>query len=207
MSTTNIPGSVAHPISADQCCLFCVLSWLSSLIDYHLTLFTDGTLLLAASSLSGRSWQGSLWIYSDPEQAPNEGFCKAGVQTEAGITDIKWVAEKGVVVASDSGETQFHRSWLKLQVRSWNEARSVWLCRSVGALGIGRGWASFDESLHQTWPRPHCHHSQPRYRSKQRRYWQHGLQVRFFYTVHTNEKWNKHHSNHVLSVTFHILRS
>ncbi|XP_034442007.1 methylosome protein 50-like isoform X1 [Hippoglossus hippoglossus] len=63
----------------------------------------DGSLLLGASSLSGRSWQGSVWIYSDPEKAPNEGFCKAGVQTEAGVTDVKWVTEKGVVVASDSG--------------------------------------------------------------------------------------------------------
>ncbi|KAM9410225.1 methylosome protein WDR77 [Pholidichthys leucotaenia] len=63
----------------------------------------DGTLLLGASNLTGRNWQGSVWIYSDPEQAPNEGFCKAGVQTEAGVTDAKWVSEKGVVVASDSG--------------------------------------------------------------------------------------------------------
>lgn len=63
----------------------------------------DGTLLLGASSLTGRSWQGSVWIYSDPEQAPNEGLCKAGVQTEAGVTDVKWVSEKAVVVASDSG--------------------------------------------------------------------------------------------------------
>ncbi|XP_008408052.1 methylosome protein WDR77 [Poecilia reticulata] len=63
----------------------------------------DGTLLLGASSLSGRNWQGSVWIYSEPEQAPSEGFCKAGVQTEAGVTDVQWVAEKGVAVASDSG--------------------------------------------------------------------------------------------------------
>ncbi|XP_054639626.1 methylosome protein 50 [Dunckerocampus dactyliophorus] len=63
----------------------------------------DGTLLLGSSSLTGRSWQGSVWIYTNPEQAPNEGFCKAGVQTEAGVTDVKWVSEKGVVVASDSG--------------------------------------------------------------------------------------------------------
>lgn len=63
----------------------------------------DGTLLLAASGLSGRNWQGSVWIYSDPEQAPNEGFGKAGVQTEAGVTDVKWISDKGVVVASDSG--------------------------------------------------------------------------------------------------------
>ncbi|AWP02862.1 putative methylosome protein 50 isoform 3 [Scophthalmus maximus] len=63
----------------------------------------DGSLLLGASSLTGRSWQGSVWIYSDPQQAPNEGFCKAGVQTEASVTDVKWLKEKGVVVASDSG--------------------------------------------------------------------------------------------------------
>uniref|UniRef100_A0A3Q3JYN8 Methylosome protein WDR77 n=1 Tax=Monopterus albus TaxID=43700 RepID=A0A3Q3JYN8_MONAL len=63
----------------------------------------DGTLLLGASSLTGRTWQGSVWLYSDPEKAPNEGFCTAGVQTEAGITDVKWVSEKGVAVASDSG--------------------------------------------------------------------------------------------------------
>ncbi|XP_057702168.1 methylosome protein 50 [Corythoichthys intestinalis] len=63
----------------------------------------DGTLLLGCSSLTGRSWQGSLWIYSNPEQAPNEGFCKAGVQTETGVTDVKWMSEKSVVVASDAG--------------------------------------------------------------------------------------------------------
>ncbi|XP_012714625.2 methylosome protein 50 [Fundulus heteroclitus] len=63
----------------------------------------DGTLLLGASSLCGRNWQGSVWIYSEPQQAPSEGLCKAGVQTEAGVTDVKWVAEKAVAVASDSG--------------------------------------------------------------------------------------------------------
>lgn len=63
----------------------------------------DGTLLLGASGLTGRNWQGSVWIYSNPEQAPNEGFCRAGVQTEAGVTDVKWLSDKGILLASDSG--------------------------------------------------------------------------------------------------------
>lgn len=63
----------------------------------------DGTLLLGASSLTGRNWQGSVWIYSNAEQAPSEGLCKAGVQTEAGITDVKWLSEKNIILASDSG--------------------------------------------------------------------------------------------------------
>lgn len=63
----------------------------------------DGALLLGASSLTGRSWMGSIWVYTDPKLAPNEGFCKAGVQTDAGVTQALWVSEKGILVASDSG--------------------------------------------------------------------------------------------------------
>uniref|UniRef100_A0A9J7WY67 Methylosome protein WDR77 n=4 Tax=Cyprinus carpio TaxID=7962 RepID=A0A9J7WY67_CYPCA len=66
----------------------------------------DGTLLLAASSLAGRCWQGSLWVYTDPKLAPSEGFCKAGVQTEAGVTDARWISERSLLLASDAGSVE-----------------------------------------------------------------------------------------------------
>ncbi|CAN0429465.1 unnamed protein product [Lampetra planeri] len=63
----------------------------------------DGAMLLAASSLTGRYWMGSIWFYKDPSKAPEEGFCSAGVQTEAGVVDALWVGDRGILVASDSG--------------------------------------------------------------------------------------------------------
>ncbi|KAM9321342.1 methylosome protein WDR77 [Gastrophryne carolinensis] len=63
----------------------------------------DGAMLLSASSLNSRSWGGSIWVFKDPLGAPNESLCTAGVQTEAGVADVAWVSEKGILVASDSG--------------------------------------------------------------------------------------------------------
>lgn len=66
----------------------------------------DGTFLLSASNLTGRCWFGSIWVYSDSKLAPNEGFCKAGIQTEAGLADVKWLTEKSIITATDSGAVE-----------------------------------------------------------------------------------------------------
>ncbi|KAM4797190.1 methylosome protein WDR77 [Rhinophrynus dorsalis] len=66
----------------------------------------DGALLLAASSLNARTWGGSIWVFKDPLGAPTESLCTAGVQTEAGVADVAWVSENGILVASDSGAVE-----------------------------------------------------------------------------------------------------
>nr|DBA33982.1 TPA: hypothetical protein GDO54_001593 [Pyxicephalus adspersus] len=68
--------------------------------------FSDGALLMSASSLNSRTWGGSIWVFKDPLGAPNENLCTAGVQTEAGVTDVAWVQEKGILVASDTGSVE-----------------------------------------------------------------------------------------------------
>ncbi|XP_018409066.1 PREDICTED: methylosome protein 50-like [Nanorana parkeri] len=66
----------------------------------------DGALLMSASSHNSRTWGGSIWVFKDPLEAPNESLCTAGVQTEAGVVDVAWVLEKGILVASDCGAVE-----------------------------------------------------------------------------------------------------
>ena len=59
--------------------------------------------MLGSSGLTGKFWAGSLWFYEDPGNAPDISKCSAGIQTEAGVTDIQWIDECRVAIASDSG--------------------------------------------------------------------------------------------------------
>uniref|UniRef100_UPI00358DF933 methylosome protein WDR77 n=1 Tax=Myxine glutinosa TaxID=7769 RepID=UPI00358DF933 len=63
----------------------------------------DGAMVLGAAALTGRYWMGSIWVYKEASRAPEEAHCTAGVQTEAGLSDVAWLGEKSVVVASDTG--------------------------------------------------------------------------------------------------------
>lgn len=66
----------------------------------------DGAILLGASTLSGRSWLGSIWVFKDPLKAPNEKFCTVSLQTQAGVVDACWVSGREILVASDSGAVE-----------------------------------------------------------------------------------------------------
>lgn len=69
-----------------------------------------------------------------------------------------------------------------LKVECQTEVLFHWvLCRCLGALGVGRGRAPAGEPLHQTWPWPRCHYSEPGCWRKWCSHWQHGLSVRLVY--------------------------
>lgn len=65
---------------------------------------SDGSVILGASGLTGKTWAGSLWFYEDPENAPDVDKCSAGVQTKAGITEVQWIDESRIAVGSDTGK-------------------------------------------------------------------------------------------------------
>ena len=71
-------------------------------------MFTEGGVLLGASSLTGRYWLGSLWYYQNPGAAPDVEKCTAGVQLEAGLSDVRWVLNSKVFVGLDTGEYYIH---------------------------------------------------------------------------------------------------
>lgn len=66
-------------------------------------LLADGTLAVASSALTGRKWNGSLWLFKDRAKAPDVNYCSAGCSTESGTTDIKWIDSRRLVLGCDSG--------------------------------------------------------------------------------------------------------
>ncbi|PIK56252.1 putative methylosome protein 50 isoform X2, partial [Apostichopus japonicus] len=75
----------------------------------------DGSIILGASGLTGRTWAGSLWFYEDPANAPDVDKCSAGVQTKAGITEVQWIDESRIAVGSDTGAIEV---WQLINSRS-----------------------------------------------------------------------------------------
>lgn len=65
---------------------------------------SDGGLLLAASSLTNRYWVGSLWYFSNPDDAPDVEKCSAGVDCDSGVNDLAWLpGNDRLICGCDSG--------------------------------------------------------------------------------------------------------
>eukprot|EP00795_Rhopilema_esculentum_P000431 gene431-10102_t len=63
----------------------------------------DGQIAIIGSNLTSRTWNGMLAIYSDPKFAPEIPHIDAAVVTDAGNSDVSWVDDKQLIVASDTG--------------------------------------------------------------------------------------------------------
>ena len=63
----------------------------------------DGGLVLSASSLTYRSWTGSLWYFSNPDAAPDVEQVTSGSVADSGISDLVVLSESRAITASDSG--------------------------------------------------------------------------------------------------------
>ena len=72
----------------------------SRILFFH----ADGGLLLAASSLTGRYWAGSLWFFDKAENAPDVEKCGAGVDLDTGVSDFKLLSDTKLLLGTDTGK-------------------------------------------------------------------------------------------------------
>lgn len=66
----------------------------------------SGQLVVAASNLTGRSWNGLLAVFNDAAFAPNIPHIDYASLNEAGCTDVQWIDENRVVAATDAGTVE-----------------------------------------------------------------------------------------------------
>ncbi|KAK6629053.1 hypothetical protein RUM43_002870 [Polyplax serrata] len=76
----------------------------------------DGLFLLGTSSLSGRIWSGSIWVFNTFPSVPNIESSIAGIDFETGVAVGLWSNNKNVVIGSDSGS--LHHLTLDIQTDS-----------------------------------------------------------------------------------------
>lgn len=88
--TDKIPAVVGHHLDAIHCT-------------------ADDKVILASSDLTGRYWNGSLWCFTDVDDAPNVENCTAGVELSNGVCDIVVYNNDKVAVGLDSGALEFYQ--------------------------------------------------------------------------------------------------
>lgn len=67
-----------------------------------------GGCALGCSAMNGRCWSGSVWLYSDPLQAPDVAASQASYQMQSGVPCAAWVSRDMLAVGADGG----HIEWL-----------------------------------------------------------------------------------------------
>lgn len=77
---------------------------------------SDGLFLLGTSSLSGRIWSGSIWVFNTFPSVPNIESSIAGIDFETGVAVGLWLNNKNVVIGCDSGS--LHHLTLDIQTDS-----------------------------------------------------------------------------------------
>lgn len=69
-------------------------------------MFLDGTLAIASSSLTDRTWNGCLWTFKDSTKAPDPEYSNGRTYTESGITDVQWLDSSRMVIGLDDGSVE-----------------------------------------------------------------------------------------------------
>jgi len=65
-----------------------------------------GQLGIAASNLTGRTWDGLLAVFNDAQFAPNIPHIDYAALNETGCTDMQWIDENRIVTATDAGTVE-----------------------------------------------------------------------------------------------------
>lgn len=78
------------------------------IITYNYVDSLDGHLILGCSDLTGRCWNGSLWYYRDPREAPVVEKALTGVDCDNGVVDGRFVGDKSrhLLIGLDHGAVE-----------------------------------------------------------------------------------------------------
>lgn len=70
--------------------------------------YLDGSFALGSSTLTGRVWDGNLWVFKSVEEFRNcPNLFMTNTRTSAGLSDLIWLeGEDNLLVASDTGELE-----------------------------------------------------------------------------------------------------
>ncbi|KAG8224357.1 hypothetical protein J437_LFUL004313 [Ladona fulva] len=80
----------------------------------------DGYMLLGSSNLTGRTWNGSIWCFTQTELEPKAENSLTGVLCDSGVCDGKFLPSKDkIFIGKDSGVVQILQLMENDDARAW----------------------------------------------------------------------------------------